>query len=117
MLNIQPHHELFIAIQPIDFRKGIDGIAALCRQQLQQDAKSGAVFLFRNKKANAIKILVYDGQGFWLCQKRLSSGSFKAWPTSPHAALALTPEHLHVLVYNNDPQLIRQAPVWRSLPA
>ena len=60
MLSIQ-HHNLFIAIQPIDFRKGIDGIAGLCRQQLQQDAKSGTVFLFRNKKGNAIKILVYDG--------------------------------------------------------
>ena len=64
-----------------DFRKGIDGISALCRRKLAVDPFSGCVFVFTNKRRTAIKILVYDGQGFWLCMKRFSKGRLKWWPT------------------------------------
>jgi len=74
MIQITPQMRLLLAVEPADFRKGIDGLAQVCRQVLEQDPFSGCVFIFRNKKASAIKILMYDGQGFWLCQKRLSKG-------------------------------------------
>lgn len=68
MLAITPKHKIFIAVQHIDFRRGLDGIAALCRQQWQLDPLSGHFFIFRNRKANSIKILAYDshssGGGF-----------------------------------------------------
>ena len=108
---------LFVAVEPVDFRQGIDGLAALCRRQLGQHPQSGAVFVFRNRRSTAIKLLVYDGQGFWLCHKRLSSGRFRQWPQSPTAIVELCAEHVHVLVYNGDPQLIQQAPLWCSLPS
>ena len=76
MLQITPHMLIFVAIEPIDFRKGIDGI---CRKMLK-DPFSGQIFVFRNRSKTAITILLYDGQGFWLCQKRLSKGRFKWWP-------------------------------------
>ena len=106
---------VFVAVEPVDFRQGVDGLAGLCRRQLGQQPQSGAVFVFRNRRGTAIKILVYDGQGFWLCHKRLSRGRFRHWPQSPTAIVELCAEHLHVLVYNGDPQLIQQAPLWRSM--
>jgi transposase len=77
MIQITPHMRILLAVQPADFRKGIDGLAALCRQALASDPFSGTLFVFRNRLGTAIKILVYDGQGFWLCHKRLSTGHFR----------------------------------------
>lgn len=69
MLQITAKHHLCIAIEPVDFRKGIDGLAAVCRKQLQSDPFEGSFFIFRNRRGTAIKLLIYDGNGFWLCQK------------------------------------------------
>lgn len=76
MLAITPKHKIYLAVQAIDFRRGIDGLAALCRQQFSIDPFSGHYFIFRNRHNSAIKILAYDSQGFWLCHKRLSKGLF-----------------------------------------
>lgn len=113
---LQTKQPIFVAVNPIDFRKGMDAIINFCRQQLHENVKSGCWFLFRNRQRRAIKLLVYDGQGFWLCQKRLSSGTFKQWPSSSQDVLAIRPEQVHVLLYNGDPNLVQLAPVWRSLP-
>jgi IS66 Orf2 like protein len=70
-----------VAIEAIDGRKGIDSLAQLCREKLDADPFSGALFIFRSRSAKAIRILAYDGQGFWLATKRLSKGRFRWWPT------------------------------------
>ena len=80
MIAIMPQMRLLVAVEPVDFRKGIDGLVAVCRQRLQADPMSGAVFVFGSRNRRSIKILVYDGQGFLLCQKRLSEGRFTWWP-------------------------------------
>src|SRR3970040_1590511 len=99
MIQVTPHMRILVAVEPADFRKGIDGLARLCRETLQRDPFSGAVFVFRNRRRTALKILVYDGQGFWLCLKRLSSGRFRYWPHSTVAAAqALEAHALQVLV-------------------
>ena len=69
MLQITPQMKILVAVEPADFRKGIDGLAALCKSSLLQDPFAGTVFVFRNRRATAIKVLVYDGQGFWLCPR------------------------------------------------
>ena len=80
MIQVTPQMRVLVALEPADFRCGIDGLARLCKARLQQDPFSGTVFVFRNRRRTAIKALVYDGQGFWLCHKRLSSGKFRWWP-------------------------------------
>jgi transposase len=73
MIQVTPHMRVLVAVEPADFRCGIDGLARVCREVLRRDPFSGWVFVFRNRRNKAIKILVYDGQGFWLCQNQLSS--------------------------------------------
>ena len=86
MIQLTPQMRILLAVEPADFRKGIDGLAQLCRQRLQDDPLSGALFVFANRRRKALKLLVYDGQGFWLCQKRLSQGRFNWWPPAGEAA-------------------------------
>lgn len=105
MIQITAHMHIVVAVEPVDFRKGIDGLAAICRQQLQSDPLSGAVFVFVNKSKLALRLLIYDGQGFWLCHKRLSRGRF-IWNFSGKVR-TLAAQQLQVLLWNNDPGKIR----------
>jgi transposase len=98
MITITKEHKIYIACQPVDFRRGIDGYAALCRSQLQLNPFSGHCFIFRNKKRTAIKILLYHSNGFWLCHKRLSKGQFKQWPTQASAVVLMNSQQLNVLL-------------------
>ena len=120
MLQITPQMKILVAVEPVDFRKGIDGLAAVCKTTLQRDPFAGAVFVFRNRRATAIKVLVYDGQGFWLCQKRLSEGRFRWWPKSvdpsaAHSTAVLAAHQLTVLFSAGNPQRTAAAPQWRSV--
>jgi transposase len=126
MIQITPQMRILVAVEPADFRKGIDGLAQLCRAALRQDPFSGAIFVFRNRRATSVKALVYDGQGFWLCQKRLSRGRFRWWPAcaSPRAdrpvcatgpTKALQVHQLQVLLSAGNPDGTQAAPAWRAI--
>ena len=116
MIQTTPSMRILVAIEPVDFRRGIDGLAAICRQQLQRDPMNGWAFVFRNRRATAIKILLYAGQGFWLCQKRLSQGRFSWWPSSDTGvSRALDAHQLHVLLAGGNADAAGGAPVWRPV--
>lgn len=112
MIQITPQMRLFQCLGPVDFRKGIDGLAAVCRQRLSQDPFSGALFIFINRKKTSFKILVYDGQGFWMCQKRFSKGRVLFWPMNDSV---LTAPQLQVLLYNGNPLGSRIPPDWKKI--
>jgi len=116
MIQVTPQMRILVAVEPADFRKGIDGLARLCKDVLKQDPFRGWVFVFRNRRATAVKALAYDGQGFWLFQKRLSRGHFHWWPSSrTGAARTLEAHQLQVLLSGGDPDGVQTAPVWRSV--
>ena len=117
MLQITPHHTLLLAVKPVDFRCGIDGLAALCRQELNADPFGGSVFVFTNKRARSIKILVFDGNGFWLVQKRFSQGRLAWWPPLHTSAPSypVNPSQLQILFSQGDPSETSLPPDWRPL--
>ena len=118
MIQITPHMRIMLAVQPADFRKGIDGLAGICRRVLQADPFSGSVFIFRNKKGTSIKILLYDGQGFWLCQKRLSKGRFCWWPDKSDQKIKLLAVHeLQLLLWNGNPSASPVGEMWKKIKA
>jgi len=115
MIQITPQMRILVAVDVVDFRKGIDGLARVCRETLDADPFGGALFVFRNRRSTAIKILVYDSQGFWLAQKRLSRGRFRWWPTGATTAATLEAHQLQRLIMAGDPAARDAAPVWRRL--
>jgi transposase len=117
MIQVTAQMRILLAVDPTDFRRGIDGLARMCREVLASDPFRGTVFVFRNARGTAIKVLYYDGQGFWLAHKRLSSGRFRWWPTSSgEAGHRLQPHELQLLLWNGDPSQARAQPPWRPVP-
>lgn len=122
MIQITPQMRVLVATEPADFRRGIDGMAELCRERLRADPFSGTVYVFQNRRRTAVKLLVYDGQGFWLCHKRLSSGHFCRWSAgggsdgSAVSAASLRAHELAVLLAAGDPKTAVAAPEWRRVP-
>ncbi len=118
MIQLTPHMKILLAYEPVDFRKGIDSLVALCKAQLKQDPFSGSIFVFRNKSRTALKLLAYDGQGYWLCLKRLSAGRLQWWPTSSDLGTPVHPlaaQQLFILIYNGRPDQAHFAPSWREI--
>lgn len=118
MIQITPQMRILMALDPVDFRRGIDGLARSCREVLRTDPFSGAMFVFRNRRGTSLKILEYDGQGFWLFQKRLSRGRFRWWPsTRTEGKSRLDVHELVMLIWNGDPDAASVAPMWKRVRA
>ncbi len=115
MLQLSPQSRIFVALEPVDFRRGIDGLAAVCRRTLRNNPLDGALYVFRNRRATALKVLVYDGQGYWLCTKRLSQGRFHWWPRAEGVSAALAARELQILLWNGHPEQAEMADDWRRV--
>ena len=115
MIALTPQMRVMVAKEAIDFRRGIDGLARVCRDLLKADPFSGTVFVFRNRGATAIKLLVYDGQGFWLCHKRLSHGRFQHWPSGLEDSNILLAQELQVLLCAGNPGGAGIPAPWRAV--
>ena len=92
---------LFLCAQPVDMRKGMDGLAMLAQQVLNEDPFGGALFAFRGRSGGLVKLLWYDGQGLCLFSKRLEQGHF-VWPVTDTGRVALTSAQLSMLLEGID---------------
>jgi transposase len=120
MIQITAPMRVLVAIEPVDGRKGIDSLVRLCQDQLAEDPFSGCVFVFRSRRGTSIRLLTYDGQGYWLAQKRLSQGRFVWWPhaeAAGHAAKPLEAYEAQLLLAAGDVSRVRAAPMWRRVRA
>jgi len=116
MIQITPQMRIFVAVETVDFRQGIDGLAQVCKAKLGADPFSGALFVFRSRSRRSLRVLAYDQQGFWLCTKRLSKGRFRWWPSSPDSASAkLLAHELQVLICAGDPRGAKVPEAWRPV--
>jgi transposase len=116
VIQLVPQLKVLVALEPVDFRKGIDSLACVCREQFHIDPFLGTLFVFRNRAGTALKFLIYDGGGFWLCQKRFSQGKLQWWPRRGQGLVEELPaEQLAVLIYNGLPLSARMAEPWRRV--
>jgi transposase len=97
VILVPPGVRILLAAQPVDFRKGMDGLAALVQQALRADPFAGDVFIFRARRADRVKILVFDGTGLVLYAKRLEAGRF-CWPSPADGVVRLTGAQLATLL-------------------
>ena len=100
MLSFHSNLKVYLAMEPCDLRKSFNGLWAAAQEQLGQDPKNGALFVFGNRRRNRIKILYFDGTGICILIKRLESGTFR-WPQSAQEAqrkLSLAPQALQLLI-------------------
>jgi transposase len=97
VILVPPGVRILLATQPVDFRKGMDSLAALVQQALRADPFAGEVFVFRAKRADRVKLLVYDGTGLALYSKRLEAGRF-SWPSPAEGVIRLSAAQLSTLL-------------------
>ena len=112
MIAVPPGTRIVVATQPVDFRAGMDGLAALVQQKLRSDPFCGQVFVFRSKRMDRVKIVVWDGTGLCLFMKRLERGNF-TWPPIRDGVMALTAAQLSMLLEGLDWSRVRPVPVKR----
>lgn len=118
MIQLSPKTKIYCAVEAVDFRKGIDGLSQVCQAKLEKDPFGGSVFLFRNRRRTGIKILFYDGQGFWLCLKRLSQGRFRWWAERAdehQRTKELMIAEIQVLLWNGNPEGSELQGMWRKV--
>lgn len=99
MLSFPGSLKVFVALESCDMRAGANTLEALVSQHLKEEARSGALFVFTNKRRRLLKIIYWDGTGLWLLSKRLEQGAF-SWPApseSGQVKLKLTPEAFSML--------------------
>jgi transposase len=92
---------VLVATRPVDFRKGMDGLAALVQESLGCDPYSGVIYVLRAKRADRVKLLLWDGSGLMLVSKRLEQGSFR-WPAISDGVMRLTSSQLSALLEGMD---------------
>lgn len=92
---------VMVATQPVDFRKGAEGLAAVVREAMRADPFSGVVYVFRAKRADRVKLIFWDGTGLVLVVKRLEHGKFR-WPKVDDALMRLTAAQLQALLEGLD---------------
>lgn len=103
----KPGLRVMVASRPVDFRKGMDGLAAMVAQLLACDPFAGDIFVFRAKRTDRVKLLLWDGSGLCLVTKRLEAGGF-VWPPVQDGAVMLSTAQLRMLVAGMD---------WTQIPA
>lgn len=115
MIQITPQSKILFYTEPIDFRKGIDTLCGLVRKRLGHDPFCGYVFVFYNRRKTSLKILVYDGQGFWLMMKRLSRGRFRSLPGGGSALRSLLSYEMMILIHNGNYNAASLQPVFHAV--
>ena len=98
--------KIYVATRPVDFRRGIDGLAVTVQEMLGLDPYDGTAFVFRAKRADRIKILVWDGTGLMLVQKRLEGCKF-VWPQVCDGVMRISPAMFAALFEGLDWRLVR----------
>lgn len=107
--------KIFVAKEPISFKTRMDGTAAVCRNKYERDPYSGALFVFINRKKTMIRLYIFDGQGEYLCDKRIAKGSFPHWIESDEDLSSIKPHELYILLRGGNPRVVSTPADWKKI--
>jgi transposase len=107
MLSLWPATRIFVAVEPLDMRRGFNGLYAWVQTVLGEEPTCGHWFVFLNKRRNRLKILTHDGSGLWVLSKRLERGTYAA-PVGEGKSVNLRPEELMLLIHGIESTSRRQ---------
>lgn len=108
MLALTPATRIFVAVAPVDLRRGFDGLSAHVLTVLERQVVEGGLFVFTNRRRNRLRLLWWDGTGLWLATKRLEANCF-SWPAGEGASVGLRPEQLSALISGLE---VQEKPGW-----
>ena len=108
MLTLTPAMRIFVAVAPVDLRRGYDGLSAHVQTVLERQVVGGGLFVFTNRRRNRLRLLWWDGSGLWIATKRLEANCF-SWPSGEGASVGLRPEQLSALITGLEAQ---EKPGW-----
>lgn len=118
MLTLPPSVQIYLAVEPTDMRKGIDGLAAIVRHQWRRDVFSGHLFVFLGRRADRVKILFWDRNGYALYLKRLERGRFRRPAMEPgQATVSLEAAELAMLLDGLELRCVHRQPRWQPPPS
>lgn len=115
MIQISPGTPFFVVTEPIAFNSRLKGTLALCRDILEVEPMDGTWFLFRNRSGTMLRIICYDGDGFWLLEKRFSKGKIKHWPTDAAPLSKLGARELALIVWRGNPDGAEFPDLWKPI--
>lgn len=121
MIGVGYATRIYLAVEPTDMRKSFEGLSGLVREKLREDPLSGHLFLFCNRLRTRLKVLYWDGNGLWVCAKRLERGRF-SWPVSQSdlagegAAVTISQEDLSMLIGGIEMTQTKRKRWWRREP-
>jgi transposase len=102
--------QIWMVVEPVDMRRGIDGLSLIVQQTLDRSPCAGSAFIFCNRARNRIKVLLWDGTGVWLCHRRLHQGRF-VWPQLKDRCFDLTSKQWEWLTVGVDWQRLSALPL------
>jgi hypothetical protein len=115
MIQATPQTKILVAVEPIDFRKRIDGTAGVCRAVFERDPYDGAMYVFRNRSRTMIRIYFFDGLVEWGCDLRIAEKKFPYWPTSSEPLVGLKAHELYILIKGGNPLAAEVLPDWKKI--
>ena len=101
--------QIWLVVEPVDMRRGMDGLSAIVQQALGESPCAGSAFVFRNRTGSRLRLLLWDGNGVWLCQRRLHQGSF-VWPNVLDSRFLMTQAQWQWLIAGVDWQRLSAFP-------
>ena len=115
MIPLAPGSSIFVVNEAVSFACRLNGMLGICRDVLAIEPMDGAYIVFRNRKGTMIRVIFYDGDGFWLCEKRFSQGSIRHWCGRGGVITSVTARELGVLLWRGNPAGAGFPSLWKKL--
>lgn len=115
MIQTSPGQPIFVVHEPIKFNGRLKGTLAICRDILRLEPMDGCYVVFRNASGTMLRIIFYDGDGFWVCEKTFSKGHIVHWPKQSCSFSAASARELMVLLWRGNPHASAFPEFWHKI--